>query len=84
MIEKMERETGFEPAKSSLVSCGRLAIGPTQRVPRAFGPDSGGSQPPRRLPDCAEEECPHDWGHGSLQGYATEIRLLPVILDTKR
>ena len=27
VIEKMERETGFEPAKSSLASCGRLAIG---------------------------------------------------------
>src|ERR1039457_4550329 len=32
VIEKMERETGFEPAKSSLVSCGRLSIGPLQRL----------------------------------------------------
>src|ERR1035437_7622254 len=22
----------------------------------------------------AEEECPHDWGHGSLKGYATVLR----------
>jgi hypothetical protein len=22
----------------------------------------------------AEEECPHDWGHGSLEGYATVLR----------
>src|ERR1019366_8866509 len=36
----------------SLASCGRLAIGRTQRVPPAFAPDSGGSQPPRRLPAC--------------------------------
>ena len=34
----------------NLASCGRLAIGRTQRVPPAFAPDSGGSQPPRRLP----------------------------------
>src|ERR1017187_3110938 len=36
----------------SLISCGRLAIGPTQGVPRTFAPDRGGSQPPRRLPAC--------------------------------
>jgi hypothetical protein len=36
----------------SLVSCGRLSIGPTQKVPRALAPDSGGSRPPRRLPAC--------------------------------
>src|ERR1019366_6694137 len=36
----------------SLASCGRLAIGRTQRVPPAFATDSGGSQPPRRLPAC--------------------------------
>src|SRR5450756_499997 len=22
----------------------------------------------------AEEECPHEWGHGSLEGYATVLR----------
>jgi hypothetical protein len=22
----------------------------------------------------AEEECPHEWGHGSLKGYATVLR----------
>src|ERR1039458_7581543 len=36
----------------NLASCGRLAIGRTQRVPPAFAPDSGGTQPPRRLPAC--------------------------------
>src|ERR1035438_10893469 len=36
----------------SLVSCGRLSIGPTQRVRRAFAQDGGGCQPPRRLPAC--------------------------------
>src|ERR1035438_2274962 len=36
----------------SLASCGRLSIGPALRVPRAFARDSGGCQPPRRLPAC--------------------------------
>jgi hypothetical protein len=22
----------------------------------------------------AEEDCPHEWGHGSLEGYATVLR----------
>ena len=43
VIEKMERETGVEPATSSLASCGRLSIG---QLPHTL-PDSGGTQPPR-------------------------------------
>src|ERR1039457_5932453 len=36
----------------SLSSCGRLSIGPTQRVPPRSQRTGGGKQPPRRLPTC--------------------------------
>ena len=36
--------------KAGALLWGSLAIGRTQRVPPAFAPYSGGSQPPRRLP----------------------------------
>jgi len=36
----------------SLVSCGRLLIGPTQSVPPRPRPAGGGYQPPRRFPTC--------------------------------
>jgi hypothetical protein len=26
-----------------------------------------------RHDDAEEEECPHEWGHGSLKGYATPL-----------
>ena len=50
--ERMSYARQETPLWGSLVSCGRLAIGPTQRVPRAFARESGGRQPPRRLPAC--------------------------------
>src|SRR5665811_2185668 len=34
---------------------------------------AGGSACPTNAQG-AEEECPHDWGHGSLKGYATVLR----------
>src|ERR1017187_2338061 len=47
VIEKMERETGLEPATSSLVSCGRLSIGqlPRSHQTAAVANRSAGYQP---------------------------------------
>src|ERR1035441_6247648 len=55
-ISYVRQET---PLWGSLVSCGRLVIGPTRGVPRAFARESGGRQPPRRLPACptSREQC---------------------------
>src|ERR1022692_3966772 len=58
--ERMSYARQETPLRGSLVSCGRLVIGPTQRAPRAFARESGGRQPPRRLPACttSREQCP--------------------------
>src|ERR1017187_8125998 len=67
VIEKMERETGFEPAKSSLVSCRRLLIGHLPNSPRTGGGNRGTPWVSRRLPTCPT----HDSSlHASLPGRA--------------
>src|ERR1035438_3265109 len=48
--ERMSYARQETPLWGSQGSCGRLVIGPTRRVPRAFARESGGRQPPRRLP----------------------------------
>src|ERR1035441_4199259 len=62
------------PLWGSLVSCGRLVIGPTQRVPRAFARESGGRQPPRRLP-AGCQPAPH---HASNATFMSRTRPRPV------
>jgi len=56
------------PLWGSLISCGRLSIGLV-----ALPPDSGGSQPPRRLPACPTSRQPF---HSYVAHFRTCARLL--------